>query len=334
MSKVKNTFFGGDEKRAARKQAEGQRAAGQEIRKAEELGVEAQREQLAITEGRISPFTQAGTDALSQQRILLGLGASPTIDPNAARRIEIESEIAQLQSSAGQAAPVSQFSGGSSKSGIAGLVSRVQAQAEEQARIQGATQDTGRLESLQAELQGFGEVPQGTTLSAQEQQEQAFAQLQESPGQQFLRRRQEKALLRNAAATGGLGGSNVLTALQQQAVGFGQQDIENQFGRLSTLSGRGQQAATDLGQFGGTSATNIQAGLSRAGGGVAQGVAGSAATKAQGILGQGAALRGGIQQLAGGVAGGLSGGLAAGVAGPPISGGQRFGNAVQGFFGV
>jgi len=249
MSKVKNTFFGGDEKRAARKQAEGQRAAGQEIRKAEELGVTAQREQLAITEGRISPFAQAGTDALSQQRILLGLGASPTIDPNAARRTEIESEIAQLQSSAGQAAPASQF-GGSSRGGIAGLVSRVQSRAEEQARIQGASQDAGRLGELQAELQGFGEVPQGTTLSAQEQQAQAFSQLQESPGQQFLRKRQEKAILRNASATGGLGGGNVLNALQENAFNLAQTDIENQFGRLGQLAGRGQDAAVNLGQFG------------------------------------------------------------------------------------
>ena len=243
MSKVKNTFFGGDEKRAARKAAEGQRAAGQEIRKAEELGVEAQRQQLATTEGRISPFTEAGTAALAEQQALLG-------------------------------------------------------------------------------------------LSGQEAQQAAFSGIQESAGQQFLRKRQEKAILRHASATGGLDGGNVLNQLQENAFGLAQTEIQNQFGRLGQLAGRGQDAAVNLGQFGGTAASNIQAGLSRAGGGVAQGVAGSAATKAQGILGQGAALRGGIQQVAGGIAGGLSGGLAAGVAGPPISGGQQFSNAVQGFFGV
>jgi len=134
-------------------------------------------------------------------------------------------------------------------------------------------------------------VPQGTTLSAQEQQAQAFSQLKESPGQQFLRKRQEKAILRNASATGGLGGGNVLNALQENAFNLAQTDIENQFGRLGQLSGRGQQAgselgsgavrsAGDLGQFGQANVSNIS--NLRTGG---------AAARASGILGQAAQLR-------------------------------------------
>jgi len=111
-------------------------------------------------------------------------------------------------------------------------------------------------------------------LGGQEAQQAAFAQLQESPGQKFLRDRQQKSLLRNASAIGGLGGGNVRTALQEQAAGFAQQDLQNQFGRLGQIAGQGQTAGTNIGQFGAQTAGNI-ANL---------GVAGSEA-RASGILG-------------------------------------------------
>ena len=94
-------------------------------------------------------------------------------------------------------------------------------------------------------------------LSGQEAQQTALSGLEESAGQRFLRDRQQKALLRNASAIGGLGGGNVRTALQQQAVGFAQQDIENQFGRLGQLAGQGQSATATGAQLGANTATNI-----------------------------------------------------------------------------
>lgn len=111
-------------------------------------------------------------------------------------------------------------------------------------------------------------------LSGQDAQQQAFAGLNESSGQRFLRERQEKSLLRNQAAIGGLGGGNVRTALQQQAMGFAQQDINNQFGRLGQIAGQGQAATTNLGQFGAQNAANI-AQLGQAG----------AEARASGVLG-------------------------------------------------
>jgi hypothetical protein len=76
-----------------------------------------------------------------------------------------------------------------------------------------------------------------------EAQQAAIAGFMESPGQKYLREQQEKALLRNQAAIGGLGGGNVRSALQEQAMGIAstrmQQDLEN----LRSLAGRGQQAA-------------------------------------------------------------------------------------------
>ena len=111
-------------------------------------------------------------------------------------------------------------------------------------------------------------------LSPQEMQAQAFAQLSESPGRRFLRERQERTLLRNAAAIGGLGGGNVRTALQEQAAGFAQQDIQNQFARLGQLAGQGQAATTNVGQFGQQTSANIGRALGNIGQFRAQGLAG------------------------------------------------------------
>jgi hypothetical protein len=132
-------------------------------------------------------------------------------------------------------------------------------------------------------------------LSGQEAQSQAYGQLEESAGQRFLRDRQQKALLRNQAAIGGLGGGNVRTALQEQAMGFAQQDIQNQFGRLGQLAGQGQNAANTSGQFGSQSASNISNLQAQQG-----------AAKASGILGPvqaNAAATGQLFQLGGQVAG-------------------------------
>jgi hypothetical protein len=112
-------------------------------------------------------------------------------------------------------------------------------------------------------------------LGGQEAQQQAFAGLEESRGQQFLRERGQKNLLRNAAAIGGIGGGNVREALVQQGVGFAQQDIQNQFGRLGQIAGQGQAAATNVGQFG-----------AQAAGQISQGIQGAAQARASGILGK------------------------------------------------
>lgn len=149
------------------------------------------------------------------------------------------------------------------------------------ASLAGIDEQRRQFDATQANLQPFQDAGVGALtqqqallgLSGQEAQQAAYTGLEESAGQRFLRDRQERALLRNASATGGLGGGNVQTALQQQAMGFAQQDIQNQFGRLGQLAGQGQQAVTTGGQLGGQTATNI-ANL--------QGAAGAA--RASGIL--------------------------------------------------
>lgn len=120
---------------------------------------------------------------------------------------------------------------------------------------------TGQFDtSLQALEQGFG-----GGLSALREQTQAQemeralsgalgpeaqrAEIQgfmESPGQQFLRGEQERALTRNAAAIGGLGGGRVRSALQEQALGraatLQQQSLEN----LRSIAGRDLQTQANV----------------------------------------------------------------------------------------
>jgi len=81
-------------------------------------------------------------------------------------------------------------------------------------------------------------------LRGVEAEQGAIAGFQESPGQKFLRERSERALLRNQAAVGGLGGGNVLTALQEQAIGIASGQLGERKDRLAQLSGSGLSAAS------------------------------------------------------------------------------------------
>ena len=83
-------------------------------------------------------------------------------------------------------------------------------------------------------------------LRGPEAQAQAFADFQASPGQEFLQEEAERALLRNQAAVGGLGGGNVLQELQRQAIGLAQQDFSNQFQRGQQVLGSQQFSAQNL----------------------------------------------------------------------------------------
>lgn len=77
-----------------------------------------------------------------------------------------------------------------------------------------------------------------------EAQQAAINSFIESPGQAYLRQQQEKALLRNQAAIGGLGGGNVRSALQEQAMNIAATQQQQYLENLRSLASRGQQAAT------------------------------------------------------------------------------------------
>lgn len=76
-----------------------------------------------------------------------------------------------------------------------------------------------------------------------EAQQQAINSYIESPGQKYLREQQEKSLLRNQAAIGGLGGGNVLTALQKQAMDIASTQQQQYLENLRSIATRGQGAA-------------------------------------------------------------------------------------------
>lgn len=84
-----------------------------------------------------------------------------------------------------------------------------------------------------------------------EAQQQAIQAFQNSPGQDFLREEQERAIVRNASATGGLGGGNVLEELQRRAAGRASQQFDTRVGQLGDLSTQGLNAANFSGVLGG-----------------------------------------------------------------------------------
>jgi len=158
-----------------------------------------------------------------------------------------------------------------------------------------AAQESGRqFDITQEQLSPFREAGVGALQEQQamlgllgpEEQAAAYGRIEESPAQQFLRGRQQRALLRTASATR-MGGGNLLTALQKQGMGFAQQDIENRFGRLSSLTGGGRAAAQNIAQYGQQTAQNVgQFGIQ------------AAQAQASGLLGAQQAQAGTIQGLA------------------------------------
>lgn len=230
---------------AASKASKAQAGAAREGQAAQEraaqAGIEEQRRQFDITQEQLQPFSAAGQAAISQQRILLGLGRDPT-----------QEELQAVNR------PVSEFG------------------------IFASTPEQDRRRALEQ---------LGTP---QAQQAAAVQGLQESAGQKFLRERGQRNLLRNAAAIGGIGGGNVREALVQQGVGFAQQDIENQFGRLGQLAGQGRAAATNVGQFGASAAGNIANLLGQQGQATQFGLQQAGQARASGILGQNQAIQQGI----------------------------------------
>ena len=92
-----------------------------------------------------------------------------------------------------------------------------------------------------------------------EAEQGAIDDFTESPGQRFLRERQERAVLRNASATGGLRGGNVLQELQRQAFGRASTRLDNRTSLLERIASGGQNAATNQAGIGG----NISSGIAQ-----------------------------------------------------------------------
>ena len=124
-------------------------------------------------------------------------------------------------------------------------------------------------------------------LRGVEAEQAAIAGFRESPGQVFLRERQERALLRNEAAIGGLGGGNVRTALQEQAFGIASTQLGERKSRLANVAQRGLGAVAGQAGIGAGISTNI-----------AQLLAERGAVRGTGILGRASGIRRGLGQVA------------------------------------
>lgn len=83
-------------------------------------------------------------------------------------------------------------------------------------------------------------------LNGAEAQARAIGLLQEQPLYQSLYRTGEEAVLQNAAATGGLRGGNTQRSLADFGADTLARTIQEQLAQLGGLSGRGQQAVSDV----------------------------------------------------------------------------------------
>lgn len=178
-------------------------------------------------------------------------------------------------------------------------------------------------------------------------QQQAINQFVESPGQKFLREQGEKAVLRQASATGGLRGGSTLAALQERGIGLAAQNQQQQLENLRSLAGRGQEASTNQAGFqqqAGTTGAGITAQLAGQQGqlyGQQAGIQGQLGSQMAGMANQAGQFGAGVlnnvgQQLAGLRTGlgqneaGAIGSAGSAIAQGQFGTGQNIGNAISG----
>lgn len=90
--------------------------------------------------------------------------------------------------------------------------------------------------------QAFDAVSALSGALGSDAQQTAYNNFNESPGQAWLREQGERSVLRNAAATGGLGSGRVLKELQREGMGLAAQDFDNYYNRLAGLADVGMRA--------------------------------------------------------------------------------------------
>lgn len=163
-------------------------------------------------------------------------------------------------------------------------------------------------------------------LSGGEAQQEAFSRFAESPGQTFLRERQERALLRNQAALGGLGGGNIRTALQEQAFGRAQTDLDRQLARLTGVAREGLTATQAGLREPGRVSTGVDVGVRSgpAAGDISIPVAGGGGKGTLADILSGGRLERDVRGIASGLEGGAKG---------IVSGAQSGGREVKKFLG-
>lgn len=226
---------------------------------AAELSAAEQRAAREEMQALLQPYVSAGTPALQEQLNLLGLG--------------------------GQAARWGNY-----------LTSYPDvAQGAQQAVTAGAFKTPE--EYAQWHYQNYGQS-EGRQMPQDNAQQQAISQFEQSPMFQALARQGEMGIMQNASATGGLRGGNVQGALAQFRPALLNQQIQQQFQNLGSVSTLGQNAAAGVGASGMNAATNIGNAYTQAG-----------QAQAGGYLGQANAIANTLGQIGGFAAGGGFGGF-------------------------
>jgi len=132
--------------------------------------------------------------------------------------------------------------------GLAGAISPLRAGRQRISDIinQGASSTSG--------LQSFANTGQQASqyqaslagALGRDAQANAYSNFQRSPGQAFLQQEGERALLRNAAARGGLGGGNLSRDLIEYGQGLALQDLNATRQQLGQIANRGVNASSNV----------------------------------------------------------------------------------------
>lgn len=224
----------------------------------------------------LAPYVQTGTDALSQQRVLLGLGSlgggggSSSSSPFLSReqlRAQLLPQYTTTTSGGRQLLRIIQGASDNGNEEVWGE-GPASTQINEAALSAAIDQAYGAQQSQQQQQGSMG-------LNADQEQAAAMAKFENSPYFQAITRQSEDAMLQNASATGGLRGGNIQDALSKNRPILLQSLIDKQLANLSGLSTSGQNAAAGVG----TAAMNTGTAVNSA-------IGTGAAAQAGGILGQ------------------------------------------------
>lgn len=246
------------------------------------------RRQFEAVQKLLMPYAQTGTDALSQQRALLGLGALPPSTGGFAGGVTAEQLRSQLlpqftSGTAGGGQYVRTLMGGPGDQGwwYEPVWQEGPAQTIDETGLQAAIN-----QQMQAQAQAQGQT--GAMGTPEQQQAAAVGKFESSPYFQAITRQAENAILQNTAATGGLRGGNVQGALSSTRPILLQNLIDKQLANLSGLTSIGQNAAAGVGNAGMTTGAQVNQSLGQMG-----------AAQAGGILGQSNATIGALGNIGG-----------------------------------
>ena len=292
MGFVKDTFFGGAEKEAAKRESENLIAGGR-----------AQQEAFKLAGETEADFIARGADTLAQSQ---------------RQASETEADFAQ-RAARERADFIGRGSAAQAQAATAGGNLIGQRFGETRAGLQPLISQGNQASQMQAALSG---------ALGPEAQQQAFQNFQESPGTQFLREQGLRQLESGFGARGKLGGGELLRELTRQSQGLALQDLTRQTNQLQQIGGQGFNAQQFVGGLGaqaaGGQASAMQnagnftgQGLMNQGSVLGQGLSLEGAARAEGIRGAGQALSSGLASQGSALAGGISGG------------GKAFGQGVQ-----